>query len=115
MLAEFCSGVQRRMGNTWIDLITTFLPVILEMLQSCFNNSAELRAFAEGKRSNLQLAGLRNKCRRVVRERGVRGVWQVARAADALYDATLAELDATAQRATGPDMYDQAFNEAMSV
>jgi hypothetical protein len=115
MLNEFCAGVQRRMGSTWTDLLTTFLPVVLEMIQSCFNNAAELRAFAEGKRSNLQLAGLRNKCRRVVRERGVRGIWQVAKMTDALYDATLAELDATSQRATGPDVYEAAFAEALSV
>jgi hypothetical protein len=116
MLNEFCAGVQRRMGSTWTDLLTTFLPVVLEMIQSCFNSSQELADFAEGKRSNLQLAGLRNKCRRVVRERGVRGIWQVAKATDALYDATLAELDATANRAMGtPDVYEQAFNEAMSV
>jgi hypothetical protein len=116
MLADFCGGVQRRLGAGWADLIVLLLPVVLEMIQQCFNSSQELADFAEGKRSNLQLAGLRNKCRRVVRERGIRGIWQVAKATDALYDATLAELDATASRPTGtPDMYEQAFNEALSV
>lgn len=115
MLTEFCSGVQKRLGSGWSDIIVALLPVVIEMISTCFNKSSELREFAEGQRNGLQLAGLRNKCRRVVQERGVRGPIRVALAAGQLYDAVLEELDATAQRMTGQDAYEQAFEEALSV
>ncbi len=114
MLTEFCGGVQKRMGSGWSDLITTLLPMVMEMLQSCMNKPADLQRFAEGDRGRLQLAGLGLRCRRVARQNGVR-FGRVDAEADKLRDAVLAELDATAQRAAGPGVYQDAIDEAMSV
>ena len=118
MLKDFCEGVQGRMkrfGFDWTTLIATLLPVVIEMIQSCFNKASDLEAFAGGKRGPLQLAGLRNKCRRVVQEQGVRGIWRVNAATSDLQQAILQELDDRASRAAGPGVYEQAFDEAMSV
>jgi len=103
------------MGAGWADLIVVLLPVVIEMIQTCFQKSSDLQAFAEGQRKPLQLAGLRNKCRRVVQEQGVRGPFRISAATSDLQAAVLAELDATAQRATGPDVYQLAIDEAASV
>lgn len=117
MLREFCAGVQARMsrvGFDWSTLIVTLLPVVIEMLQTCFNKASDLQAFAEGKRKPLQLAGLRRRMKDVVQEQGVRGVFRVAAAAADLQQAILDELDEQAGKATG-DAYQQALEEANSV
>lgn len=117
LLHDFCGAVQGRMkraGFDWLTLITTLLPVVIEMIQACFNKASDLESFAAGKRSPLQLAGLRLRCRRVVQEQGVRGVFRVAAAADALRDAVLEELDARASSAAG-GIWQQAIDEASSV
>ena len=118
MLKDFCEGVQGRMkrfGFDWSTLIVTLLPVVIEMISTCFNKSSDLQAFAEGNRRPLQMAGLRNKCRRVVQEQGIRGPFRVSAAASDLQQAILQELDDRAGRAAGPDVYQQAFEEALSV
>ena len=118
MLQDFCAGVQNRMrkvGFDWTTLISTFLPVLIEMIQNCFNKASDLQSFAEGQRRPLQLAGLKNRCRRVVQEQGVRGVFRVAAAANALQDAVLAELDEAASREASPSIYQDALDEAASV
>ncbi len=117
LLNDFCGAVQgrvRKAGFEWLTLITTLLPVVIELIQTCFNKPSDLQAFAEGKRSPLQLAGLRLRCRRVVQEEGVRGVFRVAAAAAALQDAVLAELDAQAATAAGT-VWQDAIDEAASV
>jgi hypothetical protein len=117
VLKNFCEGVQGRMksvGFDWQTLIDTFLPVVIEMISNCFNKASDLESFARGKRGPLQLAGLRNKCRRCVQEQGVRGVFAVARATNALQDAVLAELDEQAGKMHG-SVYQDAIDEAMSV
>ncbi len=118
MLQDFCGAVQGRMkraGFDWLTLITTLLPVVIELIQSCFKSAADLESFAGGKRSPLQLAGLRLRCRRVVQEQGVRGVFRVAAAAEALQSAVLAELDARASTAAGPTVWQEAIDEACSI
>ena len=118
MLNEFCGAVQVRMrkfGFDWSQLLVTLLPVVVEMISNCFNKSSELQAFAEGDRKPLQLAGLRRRCKEVVQEMGVRGVFRVAAAASDLQRAILDELDDRAGRAAGSgDVYQQAIDEAMS-
>ncbi len=119
MLNEFCSSVQGRMqrlGFDWSQLVITLLPVVIEMISTCFNKSSDLQAFAEGTRRPLQLAGLRRRCKEVVQEMGVRGVFHVAAAAGDLQRAILDELDDQVGRAAGSgDVYQQAIDEAMSV
>lgn len=120
MLQEFCQSVQtrvRKVGFDWTTLISALLPVVIEMIANCFNKSADLQAFCEGKRGPLQMAGLRNKCRRVVQEQGVRGVLRVSVAAGALERAILDEIDqrvSVAGNAAG-DLYQAVIDEAMSV
>lgn len=117
VLKGFCEGVQGRMkraGFDWQTLIDTFLPIVIEMVSNCFDKASDLQAFVEGKRGFLQMAGLKNKCRRCVQEQGVRGVFSVNRAANALQDAVLAELDEQAVKASG-SVYQDAINEAASV
>jgi hypothetical protein len=104
-----------KVGFDWTSLIVTLLPVVIEMISTCFNKSSDLQAFAEGNRNPLQMAGLRNKCRRVVQEHGVRGPFRIAAAAKSLQQAILQEVDAQAQLAAGPDVYEAAFQEALSV
>lgn len=118
LLQDFCGAVQVRMkraGFDWLTLVTTLLPVVLELIQSCFNSAADLEAFASGRRTPLQLAGLRLRCRRVVQEQGVRGIFRVAAATDALQTAVLAELDDRAVTAAGPSIWQEAIDEASSV
>lgn len=117
LLQSFCQGVKARMaraGFDWSTLIATLLPVVVELLESCFNNAAELESFAKGKRSQLQLAGLRLKCRRVVKEQGVSGMFRVAGAAAELQAAVLSELDDQATKAAG-NIWQEALDEAASV
>lgn len=117
VLGDFAGAVGSRMkkaGFDWSTLIETLLPVLIEMITNCFGSGEELQNFAAGKRRPLQMAGLRNKCRRVVQEQGVRGVFRVAAAAGALQDAILAELDERAKLATG-DVWQAAIDEAASV
>lgn len=116
MLEQFCQGVQTRMkrqGSVWVTLITTMLPVLIEAIQNCFNKPSDLQAFAEGKRGPLQMAGLRNRCRRIVQEQGVRGVFQVRTAAADLQAAVLEELEETAAKAAGSEIWQDAFDEAL--
>ena len=118
MLKDFCENVQGRMkkfGFDWTTLLVTLLPVVIEMIKTCFKNPAELQAFCAGQRSPLQLAGLRIKCRRVVQEQGVHGIFRVAAATSDLQEAVLDELSDRAGRASGPDVWQQAFDEAASV
>ena len=118
MLNQFCEGVQSRMkkaGFDWTTLISTLLPVVIEMLTNCFNSAADLEKFAGGKRGPLQMAGLRNKCRRVVQEQGVRGIFRISAAASDLQAAIIQELDDHAAKVSGPDIYQQALDEAASV
>jgi len=120
MLQDFCQSVQSRVlkvGFDWSTLIVTLLPVVIEMVSNCFNKAADLQAFCEGKRGPLQMAGLRNKCRRVVQEQGVKGVFRVAAAASALERAILDEIDqrvSVAGNMSG-DMYQSVIDEAASV
>lgn len=114
LLGDFCGGVQKRMGIGWDTILTTLLPVIIEMLNGCFNKPAELQAFAEGHRTPLQMAGLRIKCRRVAQENGVRGPLRIYVAGESLKEAILAELSDRAGKASG-DVYAQAIAEAGSV
>ncbi len=117
VLKDFCGNVQGRMraaGFDWTTLIETMLPVVIEMISGCFDKASDLESFARGKRSPLQMAGLRNKCRRIVQEQGVRGIWRVSSAASDLQTAILAELDAQAGKASGT-VYQDALDEAMSV
>lgn len=118
LLNDFCGAVQSRMkraGFDWLTLITTLLPVVIEIITNCFNKPSDLQSFAEGKRTPLQLAGLRLRCRRVVQEQGIRGVFRVAAATEALQEAVLAELDAKAATAAGPGIWQEAMDEAASV
>lgn len=118
MLNQFCECVQVRMkraGFDWTTLIVTLLPVVIEMISNCFQTASNLEAFVAGERGPLQLAGLRNKCRRVVQEQGVRGVFRVAAATRELQQAVLDELDEQADKASGLDFYQQALDEAASV
>lgn len=117
LLQGFCEGVKKRLarvGIDWTTLITTLMPVVIELLESCFNSAAELESFAKGRRSWLQMAGLRVKCRRVVQENGVQGIFRVHKAAGELETAILAELDEQASKASG-DVWQQALDEASSV
>ena len=115
LLNDFCGSVQKRMGIGWETIIATLLPVVIEMLTNCFNKPSDLQAFAEGKRSARELAGLRIKCRRVVQEQGVRGVWRISAATSELQSAILDELTIRAGLSTGPDIWQQAMDEAGSV
>jgi hypothetical protein len=117
LLSDFCGSVQGRMkryGFDWTTLIDSLLPMLIEALQNCFNKSSDLEAFAAGKRGPLQMAGLRNRCRRIVQEQGVRGVFRVGPAASDLQQAIMAELDDRAGKASG-DVWQQALDEAASV
>ena len=117
MLEGYCKGVQLRMakaGFSWLSLITTLLPVLIEAIQQCFNKPSDLQAFAEGKRGPLQMAGLRLRCSQIVRQHGVRGILRVSAAAGELQAAMLAELDETAAQDAGPGPWKEAFDEAMS-
>ena len=117
LLSDFCGGVQGRMkrfGFDWSTLIDSLLPMLIEALQNCFNKSSDLESFASGKRGPLQMAGLRNRCRRIVQEQGVRGVFRVGPAASDLQQAILAELDDRAGKASG-DIWQAALDEAASV
>lgn len=114
MLEGFCRSVEARMkraGFDWTTLITTLLPVVMQLIQSCFNKASDLQAFAEGRRGPLQLARLRSACKQVVQEQGVRGVFRVAAAASDLQEAILAELGETAAKASGT-VYQDAIDEA---
>lgn len=118
LLSDFCGSVQARMqrfGFDWSTLLVTLLPVVIEMISNCFNKSSDLAAFASGQRSPLQLAGLRRKCKEVVKEQGVRGIFRVSAAASDLQDAILAELAERANMAAGPNLWQQAMDEALSV
>ena len=116
MLEQFCGGVQARMkriGFDWTTLLTTLLPMVVQLIQECFNKAADLQAFAGGRRGPLQMARLRSACRQVVQEQGVRGVFRVSSAASDLQAAILAELDETASKAAGSgSVYDEAIEEA---
>ena len=115
MLEEFCSGVQARMkraGFDFVTLIPVLLPVVIQLIQSCFNKPADLQAFAQGRRGPLQMARLRSACRQVVQEQGIRGVWRVSAAASDLQAAVVAELDEQAAKAAGPGVYEEAIEEA---
>jgi len=117
LLQSFCQGVKARMaraGFDWSTLIATLLPVVVELLENCFNNAGELESFAKGQRSPLQLAGLRLKCRQVVKEQGVSGIIRVAGATAVLQAAVLAELDDQATKAAG-GIWQDALDEAASV
>ena len=117
MLKDFCENVQGRMkkfGFDWTTLFVTLLPVVIEMISNCFTKPADFEAFACGKRSPLQLAGLRYKCRRVVQEQGVRGIFRVSAAASDLQQAILEELTELSGKAAG-DIWQQAMDEASSV
>ena len=117
LLEDFCGAVQertRRYGFDWSQLIVALLPVVIEMISTCFQGPTELAEFAAGKRRPLQVAGLRNKCRRVVQEQGIRGPFRVSAAASDLQEAILAELSDRAGKASG-DVWQDAFDEALSV
>jgi hypothetical protein len=59
----------------WIEvLIPVLLPVVIDLINKCFENKSELQEFASGQRSGLQLAGLRLRCNQAVRQAGVSGV-----------------------------------------
>jgi hypothetical protein len=118
LLNDFCGAVQGRMrkfGFDWSQLIVVLLPVVVEMISTCFNKASDLEAFATGKRGPLQMAGLRIKCRRVVQEQGVRGIFRVSAAASDLQRAILDELEDRAGKASGPDLWQAAIDEAASV
>lgn len=123
LLQNFANAVAKRVPQaarfgTIEDLIVVLLPVIVELIGKCFDTPADLRSFAEGKRSALQLVGLRIRCNQAARETGLKGALRVSRAGAALADAVLAELSDQSQSAaaTGPtDIYTTAFEEAAAV
>jgi hypothetical protein len=126
VLEQFTSDVARetaakRPANEragWIEvLIPVLLPVVVDLINRCFENKSELQAFASGKRTALQLAGLRLRCNQAVRQAGVSGVLRVQRAGSDLQQAILAELDSQATKLTDGDfdVWQQAFDEAASV
>lgn len=120
MLEVFCQGVKTRMdraGFSWSTLVVTLLPVVIDVIQNCFNKPSDLQAFAEGRRGPLQMAGLRNRCRRIVQEQGVRGWVRVSNAAADLQEAIIDELNqvaANAATASGPGIWQDAFDEALA-
>ncbi len=102
----------------WIEvLIPVLLPLVVDLINRCFDSKSDLQAFASGKRSALQLAGLRLRCNQAVRQAGVSGLLRVQRAGSELQQAILAELDSQAARLSdgGVDVWQQAFDEAASV
>lgn len=118
VLQAFCAGVaerQKRFGFDWSQLIVTLLPVVVEMITTCFESAADLQSFAEGKRPLLRLAGLRIRCNQAARQLDVVGPMRVQRAGKALVEDILAELDDQAAKAAGPDVYQLALAEAASV
>ena len=115
MLETFGSGVQalmKRAGFDFVTLIPVLLPVVVQLIQGCFNKPADLQAFTEGRRGPLQMARLRSACRQVIQEQGIRGVWRVSAAASDLHAAVIAELDEQAAKAAGPGVYEEAIEEA---
>ena len=114
VLETFAQGVETRFRTKygWINIIVALLPVIIDIINNCRNQRA-LQNFAEGKRTLLQEAGLRRKCRQVVRDAGITGVFRVNTAANALYDSMMDELSEASQRfGSSGDIYQQALDEA---
>jgi hypothetical protein len=117
ILESFADDVVSRgkQKDGWIEtLIPVVMPILMEMLTKCFDKAAALQSFAEGKRSRLQLSGLRLRCNQSARGAGVQGYRRIQKAGDALADAILEELDNRAGNAAG-SIYQDAIDEAMSV
>lgn len=91
--------------------IVGIITMLMELLESCKQDAARLRSFAEGNRSIGQLVTLRRAC---VDEARANGVNNPMRAGRLLSDAVLSELTAGASKMSG-DVYQQAIDEATSV
>lgn len=115
VLYGFCEAVAKRSkyGIDWDAVINALLPVIIELINSCFQSPAELAAFADGDRRPLQLAVLRIRANHAARDAGARGPICVFRTGRALMDGILAELDEQAAKMQGQlDVYQAAIDEA---
>jgi len=122
LLSDFCGAVQGRMKRYGFDISTlldTLLPMLVEMLEGCFDKSSDLESFASGKRTPKQMVGLRLRCRATVVElkdangrQAIRGIGRIASATSDLQKAILDELEDRAGKATGPDIWQQALDEA---
>ena len=88
-------------------MIVGIITMIMELLESCRQDSGRLRSFAEGDRSIGQLVTLRRRCIDEARAAGARRPLQAGRV---LSDAILDELSAGASRMSG-DVYQQAIDE----
>lgn len=120
VLEAYAGAVAARAQKVgWIELVLpAVLPAVVELITKCFDKPSELKAFAEGDRSALQLVGLRIRCNRAVREAGIDGFRRVQKAGTALMAAMLDELDNRAELLADGDagnVYAQAMAEAFSV
>ena len=86
VLETYAGAVAARTQKAgWIEVVLpVVLPVVVELITKCFDKSSELKSFAEGQRSALQLAGLRIRCNRAAREAGIDGFRRVQKAGTAL-------------------------------
>lgn len=110
--------VDRVQGEGWIEVVVPIvLPLVVELINRCFDSRDELAVFCGGKRSQLQTAGLRIRCNQAAREAGIRGPMRVQRAGSALVNAVVDEMDAAAGLAGdgGLDVFREAIDEAASV
>lgn len=119
VLETYAGAVAARTQKAgWIEVVLpVVLPVVVELITKCFDKSSELKSFAEGQRSALQLAGLRIRCNRAAREAGIDGFRRVQKAGTALMQAVLDELDDRADLLAGTESnaYDDAMAEALAV
>ena len=119
VLETYAGAVAARTQKAgWIEVVLpVVLPVVVELITKCFDKSSELKSFAEGQRSSLQLAGLRIRCNRAAREAGIDGFRRVQKAGTALMTAIIDELDDRAGLLAGTEsnVYAEAMAEALAV
>lgn len=117
VLESFSANVaERAKKEGWIEVVVPIvLPLVVELINRCFENRNQLAAFCQGQRSQLQLAGLRIRCNQAAREAGVRGVVRVQRAGSAILNAVIAEIDDGHVMAGDVDLFQAAIDEAASV
>ena len=118
MLEQFLQRAGGRMrGNYGFDWISVVLPIVVSLIQGCFNKPS-LQSFVEGRRGALQVAGLKARCRQAARQAGV-GPFRALAAGDAMCDAILAECDAVARGemagSDSGDIYQAVIDEVNGV